>query len=94
MGGPEVLIYEDAFLQNFRELQTRAAGLALMPVLKANAYGHSAEIIAKLCEAHLSEAEVPYLLVARVGEARALRRAGIKRPLLVLSEFSGDDLTL
>ncbi|MBS1985255.1 MAG: alanine racemase [Bdellovibrionales bacterium] len=75
-------------------LQTRANGLALMPVLKANAYGHSAEIIAKLCEAHLSEREVPYLLVARVGEARALRRAGVKRSLLVLSEFSGEDLNL
>ena len=91
MGGPRVLIDEDAFIHNFQALQASAHSLPLMPVIKADAYGHGAEIIAKICEERVPEEKNPYLVVARVTEARLLRSRGIRRRLLVLSEFSPDD---
>lgn len=63
-----------------------------MPVIKANAYGLGAGVVAEILEKKFSETQMPYLVVARVGEARALREQGLSRRLLVLSHFSREDL--
>lgn len=63
-----------------------------MPVIKANAYGHSATLIAQILESTFAANEMPYLVVARAGEAQSLRADGVRRPLLVLSQFESDDL--
>jgi len=55
------------------------AGIRIMPVVKANAYGHGMIRIA--LEAVASGADA--LAVARVAEALELRRSGIGAPLLV-----------
>lgn len=91
MHGPEILIHEDAFVHNFRTLRELSGGRALMPVIKADAYGHSAELIAKICESRFPESEAPCFVVARASEARDLRARGVRRRLLVLSEFSEED---
>ncbi|OGY28901.1 MAG: alanine racemase [Candidatus Woykebacteria bacterium RIFCSPHIGHO2_12_FULL_45_10] len=52
----------------------------IMAVVKANAYGHGAFGIAKIAE----EAEVAMLGVSAFYEAKQLREAGIKLPILIL----------
>ncbi len=52
----------------------------VMPVVKADAYGHGAIDVTKA----LSEIGAYGFAVATVGEALALRRAGITKPILIL----------
>lgn len=56
------------------------AQCAMMPVLKANAYGHGAVILANA----LQDLGIKDFCVATVNEAIALRKAGISGQLLVL----------
>ena len=72
------LINSSAIRHNFKLLKDRAAGCKVMPVLKANAYGHGMVQVAKL----LPEADA--LAVARVGEGAKLRAAGIEQRVVVL----------
>ena len=55
-------------------------GCKFLGVVKANAYGHGAVPVAK----KLEELGADYLAVACLDEAVELRRAGIKRPILIL----------
>jgi alanine racemase len=57
------------------------AGLPLIPVVKADAYGHGAMEVARA----LSRLGASFLAVAFPEEGRALRKAGIAADLLVLS---------
>src|SRR6476659_4657902 len=70
-----------AIKHNIREMKRHTGGLALMPIVKANAYGHGIVEVARACE----ELHVEYLGVASVEEALVLREAGLKTPILVLS---------
>lgn len=54
--------------------------VAVMAVVKANAYGHGAEPVARTA----LESGAAWLAVNRVGEGVALRRAGIRAPILVM----------
>jgi len=54
-----------------------------MAVVKANAYGHGAVEIARVLIAE----GVEWLAVSSVNEGAALRRAGIEKPILVMSGF-------
>jgi alanine racemase len=78
-------------VHNLRVLQNISGGLALFPVLKADAYGHGAVLSALIFEQGFRRFEVPYFCVARMREAHELRAAGIRRPLLVLSQFAAED---
>ncbi len=69
----------DAIGQNVRCLRA-LAGVPLMAVLKADAYGHGAIRVARTALANGASA----LAVATLGEARALREADITAPVLVL----------
>ena len=55
-------------------------GVKLMCVIKANAYGHGAELLARVYE----RLGIDFLGVATLYEAEKLRIAGIKLPILVL----------
>lgn len=68
----------NALAHNFAVLREHAKGAGLIAVVKANAYGHGIVPIARA----LPDASI--LAVARVSEARALREAGIERPILLL----------
>lgn len=71
----------DALGGNVRALRSvLPPGGSLMAVVKANAYGHGATVVAR--EALAAGAE--RLAVATIGEAAVLRRAGIDAPILIL----------
>lgn len=73
-----VKIDMDAILRNYRAIQAKA-GVPVMAVIKADAYGHGAVQIARLLQA-----ECPFFGVSSVSEALELRRAGIDTPILIL----------
>ena len=60
-----------------------AAARPVMPVVKADAYGHGAEHVART----LVERGAERLAVAYVEEGAALRQAGIEVPIVVLAAF-------
>ncbi|MFI5184522.1 MAG: alanine racemase [Vicinamibacteria bacterium] len=65
---------------NFRAIEA-FAGRPLMPVVKADAYGHGASRVALFFEA----LGAPLLTVAFVEEGISLRRAGVKAPIVVMA---------
>jgi alanine racemase len=83
---------------NYRTIAGHVAPARVMPVLKANAYGHGLVAVAKMLER-----EQPFALaVAYLEEALRLREAGVQMPVLVLGglvgaqipQFLEHDLTL
>lgn len=73
----------DAVADNLRALRAAAGEKAVMAVVKANAYGHGAVEVARAA----LWAGASHLGVATPEEGRALRRAGIAAPILVLGAF-------
>lgn len=70
-----------ALKHNFRELQKLAKGSDVLPVVKANAYGHGLVPISQA----LVQAGARFLAVAFVQEGVVLRQMGFKVPILVLT---------
>ena len=70
-----------ALQSNFKALQKLAKGSEVLPVVKANAYGHGLAPVSKA----LVQAGARMLAVAFVQEGVALRKAGVKVPILVLT---------
>ena len=74
----------DALADNFRVVRDRIdAGVKLMAVVKADAYGHGATE----CARRLERAGADWFGVALPEEAAELRRAGITQPVLCLGGF-------
>ncbi|MEN3334731.1 MAG: Alr-MurF fusion protein [Blastocatellia bacterium] len=74
----------DHLAHNFRLIkQAIGAGVAVMPALKADAYGHGATA----CAEALERAGADWFGVALPEEGRRLRDAGITRPVLCLGGF-------
>ena len=63
---------------------------SVMPVLKANAYGHGLVEVARL----LVDQGATYLGLAYLEEGMRLRQAGIKTPILILGGILGDQIPL
>ena len=70
-----------AYSDNLRELR-RLCRVPLLCVLKANAYGHGAELLVPIAERLDGVAMIG---VASVDEGAALRSLGVQRPILILS---------
>ncbi len=70
----------DNALYNFEHIKKLAAGRAVMPVVKADAYGHGANVLAKLYEDNGADG----FAVSNINEAIKLRKFGIKNDILVL----------
>ena len=77
----EALIHLDRLTHNFHLLQELAGDRPLWPAIKANAYGHGAEIVAR----HLVALGCDTLCVAHLPEALALRQAGVEATFIILS---------
>lgn len=75
------LIDCQALNNNFNHAKSLAPTAKVLAVLKANAYGHGLERIAKA----LPQADA--FGVARLDEALALRKAGIRQPIVLLEGF-------
>src|SRR5689334_11865405 len=82
------LISRENFLHNLRYVRSRIGTKPLiMAVVKANAYGHGLEIIAK---ASIESGEVSYFGVATEEEGIALRKI-TSLPILVLTTALEDE---
>ena len=68
----------DAISANFDAIREKA-GVQVMAIVKADAYGHGAVHIARLLEEKCS-----YFGVSSVAEALELRQAGLTKPILIL----------
>jgi len=78
----------DRLAGNFLAIQSKVAPAKMMPVLKANAYGHGLVDIAKL----MQSLNADYLGVAVLEEGILLRKVGIHIPILVLGGILGNQL--
>ncbi|MCX7597478.1 MAG: alanine racemase [Armatimonadetes bacterium] len=76
-----------AFRANVARFCELAAPAEVCAVVKGNAYGHGAVE----CGRAALSAGASWLAVAMVGEARALRDAGIDAPILILGESSPEE---
>ena len=80
----------DRLAENFRAIQAAVTPAAVMPVLKANAYGHGLVPVAR----HLASLGARSLGVAFLEEAVALREAGVTLPILVMGGIFGDQIPI
>ncbi len=76
--------------ENFRLICQRAAPARVMPILKANAYGHGLGRVGQL----MQELGAGYLGVAVLEEGMLLREAGVTTPILVLGGILGNQVPL
>jgi alanine racemase len=79
-----------AIAENFQNIKIHTAPARVMPILKANAYGHGLIKIAGF----LQELKADYLGVAVVEEGILLRERGITIPILVLGGIWGNQIPL
>ena len=70
----------DRLTSNYRAVQRAVGGAGMLPVLKANAYGHGLLPVAR----HLESLGAAGLAVAFLEEGALLREAGIDCPVLVM----------
>ena len=76
--------------ENYRAIQQAVAPAAVMPILKANAYGHGLVEVAR----HFDSLGVPYLGVAFLEEGMLLREYGVTTPILILGGILGNQVPL
>jgi len=76
------------YLNNLRFFQEHCAPAKVMPVVKANAYGHGAVVLSKAAE----RMGIDFFAVAFLEEALILRERGIKANILVFNYVEPDML--
>ena len=76
--------------ENYRAIEAAVSPAAVMPIVKANAYGHGLVAVAR----HLVGIGATSLGVAFLEEAVALREAGITVPILVMGGILGHQIPI
>ena len=76
--------------ENYRAIERAVAPATVMPILKANAYGHGLVEVAR----HFASLGAPYLGVAFLEEGILLREYGVTTPILVLGGILGNQVPL
>jgi alanine racemase len=84
-----IVVDLDALAHNLRHIRAHA-GVPVMGIVKANAYGHGLVPVAL----HLQAQGIEQLGVAFLEEGIALRQAGITSPILVLGGIFGPQVAL
>ncbi len=79
----------DAIATNLQRVRD-AVGVPVMPILKANAYGHGLVRVAQLME----QLGAPFIGLAYLEEALRLRECGVQTPILVLGGIVGGQIPL
>ncbi len=74
--------------ENYQKIQHHINGAKMMPILKANAYGHGLVRVAQL----MQELGADYIGVAVLEEGILLRNSGITTPILVLGGVLGNQV--
>ncbi|MGH2582936.1 MAG: alanine racemase, partial [Anaerolineales bacterium] len=85
-----VLIDLEKLTQNFQAIQSHVGQAQVMPILKANAYGHGLVRVGQ----HMQEIGARMLGVAYLEEGILLRDAGVTIPILVLGGILGSQVPL
>jgi alanine racemase len=75
-------------LHNVRAIQQKVAPSQVIPVVKADAYGHGAVVVTK----HLVKAGFRFFAVAQFQEAMELRESGIPHPILIFGRVFPEEL--
>lgn len=70
----------NALLHNFSEIKKMCENTCVMAIVKADAYGHSAEFVAPALE----KAGADYFAVSNIDEAVSLRKYGVSKDILIL----------
>lgn len=78
----------DRITANYRAVEQAVGGAQMLPVLKANAYGHGLVPVAR----HLETLEPAGLAVAFVEEGALIREAGVHCPILVMGGIDVDQI--
>jgi alanine racemase len=78
----------DRLAANYRTIAAHVAPARVMPILKANAYGHGLHEVARVLE----RIGAPYVGVAYLEEGLRLRQQGIRLPVLVLGGIVGSQI--
>lgn len=78
----------DRLAANYRAIRNHAAPAGMMPIVKANAYGHGMVETARLVESLGAD----YIGVAVLEEGILLREAGIRCPILVMGGILGNQV--
>jgi alanine racemase len=78
----------DQIADNYRQIAQHVAPAQVMPILKANAYGHGLVAVAR----QLEQIGAPYLGVAYLEEGLRLRQHGVTMPVLVMGGIVGSQL--
>jgi alanine racemase len=78
----------DVLAANYRAIAAHVAPARVMPILKANAYGHGLVEVARLLE----EVGAPSVGVAYLEEGVRLRQHGVRLPVLVLGGIIGSQI--
>ncbi|HCB48543.1 MAG TPA: alanine racemase [Chloroflexi bacterium] len=76
--------------ENYRAIERAVTPATVMPILKANAYGHGLVEVAR----HFASLGAPYLGVAFLEEGILLREYGVTTPILVLGGILGNQVPL
>lgn len=76
--------------ENYNRIKAHSAPAKMMPILKANAYGHGLVRVAQL----MQELKANYIGVAVLEEGILLREQGINIPILVLGGIWGNQIPL
>jgi alanine racemase len=84
-----VVINKSDLLDNFKFIKSQAPGAKIIPVVKANSYGHGSVEVSKILSA---AGGVHAFAVAYTEEAVQLRKAGIKEPIIILVQQSEEDI--
>ena len=74
--------------ENYHSIRNKVAPAKVMPILKANAYGHGLVEVAQ----HMEKLGVDYLGVAVLEEGILLRERGVTAPILVLGGILGNQI--
>jgi alanine racemase len=85
-----ILVDLDKLTQNYRAIKQAVGESIVMPILKANAYGHGLVRVGQ----HMQEIGAKMLGVAYLEEGILLREAGVTTPILVLGGILGSQTPL
>lgn len=77
-----------ALTYNYNAIKKHVGGATVMPIIKANAYGHGLAEVGK----HIASLDVPIIGVSLLEEAIYLRELGISTPILVLGGVLGTQI--
>ncbi|MCX7913739.1 MAG: alanine racemase, partial [Thermodesulfovibrionales bacterium] len=77
-----------AISQNIKSIAKLVPSSTIIPVIKADAYGHGSVEVAK----RLVEEKITFLSVAFSEEAKELRESGINLPIIVFFDPDPDDV--